>query len=347
MNIDFTVDQELRRVLTPTISNPARRWLPTLLLPVLLPLLLGACSRQPEEYFPGYVEADYVRLAAPLAGTLSKLYLNRGDKVAADAPAFILEQDSERAARQEAAFQVQRAQDQLSNLKLGKRPDELAAIRAQLAQAQAALTLSQAELARTSRLVAAKFNSPASLDQNRANVARDQGRVNELQAQLRVALQGARDYEIRAAEQDVKAAEAQLAQAEWKVAQKTQRTPIAAEVADVLFREGEMVPAGTPVLSLLPPANIKVRFFIPEVLLGRIALGQQVSLQCDGCGAPIAAKISFIARDAEYTSPIIYSKENRAKLVFMLEARPSLQDAARLHPGQPLEIRLVNSGSKA
>jgi HlyD family secretion protein len=325
------------------ISVPARRWLPA----ALALSLLGACSRQPDPYFPGYVEADYVRLAAPIGGTLSKLYLQRGDKVAAGAPAFMLEQDSERAARQEAAFQVQRAQDQLANLRLGKRPDELAALRAQLAQAQAALALSQAELARASKLVAEKFSSPASLDQSRANVARDQARVNELNAQLRVALQGARDYEIRAAEQAVNAAQAQLAQAEWRVAQKTQRTPAAADVADVLFREGELVPAGAPILSLLPPANIKARFFIPEALLGRVALGQEVRLQCDGCGAPIAAKISFIAREAEYTAPIIYSKENRAKLVFMLEARPALQDAPRLHPGQPLEIRLVNSGSKA
>lgn len=346
MNTDLTKHRELLHSPIPASSRPVRHRLPAL-LPLLLPLLLGACNRQPDDYFPGYVEADYVRLAAPIAGTLSKLYLKRGDQVAADAPAFTLEQDSERAARQEAQSQVQRAQDQLTNLKLGKRPDELAAIRAQLAQAQAALALSQAELARASKLVAEKFSSPASLDQNRANVARDQARVNELNAQLRVALQGARDYEIRAAEQAVKAAQAQLAQAEWRVAQKTQRVPVTATVADVLFREGELVPASTPVLSLLPPANIKARFFVPEALLGRIALGQEVRLQCDGCDSPITARISFIARDAEYTAPIIYSKENRAKLVFMLEARPGISDAARLHPGQPLEIRLVNSGNKA
>ena len=303
--------------------------------------LLAACNAKPADTFPGYAEAEYVRLAAPISGTLSKLHLNRGDQAPAAAAAFVLEQESERAARQEAAYRVARAQDQLANLRQGKRPDELAAIRAQLAQAQAALALSAAELARNSKLVAQQFLSPASLDQARAAVARDQGRVNELNAQLRQAMQGARSQEISAAEQEVRAAQAQLEQAGWRVEQKTQRTPVAGEVVDVLFREGEWVPAGAAVLTLLPPANIKARFFLPQTQLGAIAIGQDVRLQCDGCGTPIPAKISFIAREAEYTSPIIYSKENRASLVFMIEARPSLQDAARLHPGQPLEVQLA------
>jgi HlyD family secretion protein len=111
-------------------------------------------------------------------------------------------------------------------------------------------------------------------------------------------------------------------------------------VVEVLYREGEWVPAGAAVVSLLPPANIKARFFLPQTRLGALAVGQDVSLQCDGCSAPIPAKVSFIAREAEYTAPLIYSKENRAALVFMVEARPSLSDARRLHPGQPLEVRL-------
>ena len=306
-----------------------------------LTALLAACSPAPSDVFAGYAEADYVRLAAPLAGTVASVQVNRGDTVAAGAPAFVLEQASERAAREEAAFRVQSAEAQLANLKAGKRPDELAAIRAQQAQAQAALALSASELARATQLVNQNFNSAASLDQARANLARDQAHVNELNAQLRVARQGARSDEIGAAEQDVKAARALLQQAQWKLDQKTQRMPVAGDVVDVLVREGEWVPAGGVVLSLLPPGNLKARFFIPQTLLGSIALGQGVSLQCDGCGAPIAARISFIAREAEYTSPIIFSKENRAHLVFMIEARPALADARRLHPGQPLEVRLA------
>lgn len=303
-------------------------------------IALAGCSKPPVDWYAGYAEGDYVRLSAPVAGTLARLHLQRGDRVEAAAPAFVLEQDSERAAREEAESRMRVAQQQLANLQTGKRPDELAAVRAQLAQAQSALVLSNAELARTAKLVAEQFNSPATLDQARANVARDQARVNELAAQLRVAMQGARSAEIAAAGQEVKAAQAQLAQAEWRVAQKTQRTPAAGDVVDVLYREGEYVPLGGPVLTLLPPGNLKARFFVPQAVVGSLSVGQAVSLQCDGCGAPIPARLSFIAREAEFTSPLIYSRENRSALVFMVEARPEPAEARRLHPGQPLEVRL-------
>jgi HlyD family secretion protein len=322
--------------------NNIRRLLQRSVATVLL--LLAGCTDQASDYYSGYAEADYVRIASPIAGTLAKLYLQRGDHAEADAPAFVLEQDSERAAREQAAAQLQRAAAQLADVQKGRRPDEIAAIDAQLRQAQATATASAAELARQTRLIAGGAVSQSSLEQARAAAQRDRERVSELQAQLRINRLGARSDEIDAAKQDLKAAQAQLAQADWRLAQKTQRVPQAAEVADVLYREGEWVAAGSPVLSLLPPQNIKARFFVPETELGKLKLGQAVELRCDGCGAPIAATISFIAHDAEYTSPLIYSKENRANLVFMLEARPAPKDALRLHPGQPLEIRPAGEG---
>lgn len=300
---------------------------------------LAGCTEQSRDFYSGYAEADYVRLASPISGTLAKMYLKRGDKVERGASAFILEQENERAAREEAHSRVERAQAMLANLKKGKRPDEIAAVQAQLSQAQAALQLSITDLARQQQLAATKFISPARVDEARTAVARDQGRVRELQAQLRVTQLGARRDEIKAAEQDLSVAQAQLAQADWKLEQKTQKAPVAADVIDVLYREGELVPADSPVVTLLPAQNIKARFFVPETALGALRLGQDVILNCDGCGAAIRAKISFIAREAEYTSPLIYSKENRSTLVFMVEARPAPADAARLHPGQPLEIR--------
>lgn len=308
---------------------------------------LTACQQQARDSFPGYAEADYVRLAAPLGGTLAKLYLKRGDAAAADAPAFVLEQQSEAAARQEAEARQQRAQELLTNLQRGKRPDEIAALEAQRAQAQAALDLSNAEYKRVADLVAKRFNSPASMDQARTALASDQAKVRDVDAQLRLARQGARDNEVKAAEQDLKAAQAQVEQAQWRVGQKTQKVPQAGDVVDVLYQPGEYVPAGAPVLTLLPPENVKARFFLPQPLLGSVVLGQEVQLSCDGCGAPIAAKLSFIAREAEFTAPLIYSQENRATLVFMVEARPAPADARRLHPGQPLEVRLAARGKQA
>ena len=309
---------------------------------VLLALAAG-CSDKPADAFPGYAEAEYVRLATPIAGTLSKLHVQRGDRVERNAPAFVLEQDSERAAREEAASRVQRAQAQLANLQKGRRPEELAAVQAQLAQAIAALKLSTSNLARQKQLVEDRFIAPALLDEARGAVDRDQARVNELRAQVRVANLGARSDEIEAAGQELKAAQAQLAQADWKLAQKTQRMPVAGSVSDVLYREGEFVQAGSPVVSLLPPQNIKLRFFVPETQFAALQLGQEVIVQCDGCPVPIPAKISYLSSAPEYTSPLIYSKENRSALVFMIEARPAPDHAALLHPGQPVEIRLAQA----
>ncbi|MEO8408598.1 MAG: HlyD family efflux transporter periplasmic adaptor subunit [Oxalobacteraceae bacterium] len=310
-------------------------------------MLLAACSEPPSDRFPGYAEADYVRVSPALAGTLLRLQLKKGDTVKRGAPAFVLEQDSETAARAEAAFRVQAAEATLANLKKGKRPDEIATAQAQLAQAQAAARLSAADLARQNRLVETHFISAARLDEARAAAQRDLAHVRELQAQLRVLQLGARSDEIAAAEQERNAAQAQLAQLAWRLAQKSQTIPVDSIVDDVLYQEGEWVPAGSPVLSLLPAQNIKARFFVPETVLGQLQIGQAATLRCDGCGAPIAATVSFIARDAEYTAPLIYSKENRATLVFMVEARPERKDAYRLHPGQPLEVTLAPTTATA
>jgi HlyD family secretion protein len=313
---------------------------PFRLLCLLLAAPLAGCGDKPADFYPGYAEADYVRLASPLAGTLARLYVQRGDHMAPGAPAFVLEQDNERAARAAAQHRLERAQAVLADLEKGRRPAELEAVREQLAQAAAALQLSQADLVRAAALSQAQFVAPSRLDEAKAAVRRDSAHVRELQAQVRVAQLAARPDQLAAARQDVRAAQAELAQADWLLAQKSLKAPLEASVADVLFREGELVPAGMPVVSLLAPAYLRARFFVPQAQLGRLRLGQRVTLACDGCGAPLAAHISFIAREAEYTAPLIYSRENRASLVFMAEARPSPADAARLHPGQPLEVRL-------
>jgi len=107
-----------------------------------------------------------------------------------------------------------------------------------------------------------------------------------------------------------------------------------------MYRVGEWVPAGSPVVSLLPPGNIKVRFFVPETVVGALKVGQQATLRCDGCGDPIPVHIDYVSNQAEYTPPVIYSRESRSKLVYMVEARPTPEAATRLHPGQPVEATL-------
>jgi HlyD family secretion protein len=300
-------------------------------------LALAGCSPAPPAGYPGYVEGEFVRVAAPLSGTLLELAVQRGTEVAKEAPLFTLESEQERAARAEAQARVRQAQATLANLEKARRPPEIAAARAQLAQAQASLRQSDADLVRTQKLVADRFLPPQQRDQALAARDRDRGRVAELTQQLRVANLPARSDEIAAANAEVKAASDALAQAQWRVEQKSQTAPVAGLVADTLYRAGEWVAAGAPVVSLLPPANVKLRFYIPETLVGSLRIGDAVTVRCDGCGADIPAQVRFIATQAEFTPPVIYSRENRSNLVFLVEAWPESPNPA-LHPGLPVEV---------
>ncbi len=133
--------------------------------------------------------------------------------------------------------------------------------------------------------------------------------------------------------------EAEVAKAKWNLNQKRQTAPSDAFVIDTLYSEGELVPAGRPVIVLLPPKNIKVRTFLNETRLGTLHVNDPVRVTVDGVPEPFAGKISFISPHAEYTPPVIYSKDNRGKLVYMTEVAFDDATAAKLHPGQPVEIQ--------
>ena len=310
------------------------------LLPMLLAAALAACSSPDDGVLQGYAEGEYVRVAAPFAGTLIKLEVARGAQVAAGAPLFALEAENEAAARREAEDRVRRAEAQRDNLKKGSRPTELDTLRAQIAQSQSTAELSRRDLVRTEELVKKGFLPPQKLDEARMAVENTRQRVRENESQLATANLGGRPDEIRAAESEVEAARAGLAQADWRLRQKTVASTVAGVVTDTNFVRGEWVAAGAPVVALLPPENVKVRFFVPEPKLGAVKIGQAVELSCDGCAAKIAATVSFVASTAEFTPPVIYSRESRAKLVFLVEARPAKEDATKLHPGQPVDVRL-------
>jgi HlyD family secretion protein len=305
-----------------------------------LALALSACGNSAPSAIQGYVEGEYVRIAAPFAGTLVRLDTQRGQAVAAGAPLFALEAESEDAARREAEDRMKRAQAQVDDLRKGRRTTEIDSARAQLSQAQAVAVNSERDFARQADLAAKGFVSQERVDEARAARDRDRGRVAELTAQLETPRAGTRPDEIRAAEAETAAAREALKQADWKLRQKTVASSVEGTVTDTLFTRGECVPAGAPVVAVLPPANVKVRFFVPEPRLGAVKVGQKVSLACDGCAGAIAAQVTYIASQAEFTPPVIYSKDSRAKLVFLVEAKPAAPDAAKLHPGQPIDVTL-------
>jgi HlyD family secretion protein len=309
------------------------------LVPLIAATILAGCGRgDADAPMSGYAEAELVYVAASAAGTLQTLAVRRGDSVRRGQPLFALDADPEALGREAAAARSERAQAQADDLRKGRRPNELAAIDQQLVQAQAALAGSASALKRNQTLVEQGFIAPLQLDELIAARDRDAARVRELQAQRASAVEAARTDEIAAAAAEARGSLADLAQARWREGQKARSAPTDAQVFDVMYRVGEWVAAGAPVLALLPPGAVKLRFFVPQPALARLAVGGRVAVSCDGCPAGLAARINFVSPQAEFTPPVIYSNESRSKLVFMVEAEP-LGDAV-LKPGQPVAVRL-------
>jgi HlyD family secretion protein len=300
---------------------------------------LAGCSTVEPDRVQGYVEGEFVYVASPLPGTLESLDVQRGAEVRAGDPLFALDSTPERAARDEATRRLAQGQANWEDVQKGKRPSELEALEAQLRQARAALDLSERELLRQGRLGPTHSVSAQELDRARALRDQDRQRVTQLEADLQTGRLGGREDQVVAAEVNVRALEAALARAEWDLAQKRQSALEAGFVFDTLYRPGEWVAAGRPVVVLLPPPNIKVRAFVPQTQIGAVKLGQGVRVLVDGIPKPYPGKVSYISPRAEYTPPVIYSRESRAKLVFMVEARFEPQVAVQLHPGQPVDVQ--------
>ena len=164
--------------------------------------------------------------------------------------------------------------------------------------------------------------------------------MDQLTADLSTGKLGGREDAVRAADSAVAAAQSGLEHARWSLDQKQQSAPTQAAVHDTLYREGEYVAPGNPVVVLLPPANLKVRFFVPQARLSTLHPGDAVTVQPDGAPKAFPATINFISDQLEYTPPVIYSRETRADLVCMVEATFAAADAAELRPGQPVDVEL-------
>jgi HlyD family secretion protein len=267
-----------------------------------LALLAAACGKPASDAMQGYGEADYLYLSSQDAGIVGEVFVREGDAVAAGAQVFRL--DPERL-----SYGAQSAEAQRS------------AAAAAVTTAQAEATLAQRNYARGAQLAEQGFYPRARLDSDRA--ARDAANARLAQARREAAAAGAETGLARERVNDLSGA-----------------APRAGTIEQIFHRPGEVVAAGQPIVALLPPENMKVRFFAPEELLSRLRVGETVNVSCDGCEQPVPATISFIAREPQFTPPVIYSLDQREKLVYLVEAR--FDRTVPIRPGQPVDIRLAS-----
>ncbi len=266
-----------------------------------LALLAAACGRDASDVLQGYGEADYIYLSSQDAGVVGELFVREGNAVEAGARVFRL--DPVRLSYGAESAVAQRAA-------------AVAAVRT--AQAQA--TLAQRNYARSAQLAERGFYSRARLDADRAS--------------LEVA-----NAQLAQARRQATAAGAETGLAEERLEDLAGTAPAAGTIEQIYHRAGEVVAAGQPIAALLTPENMKVRFFAPEALLTQLPVGARVLISCDGCAQPLEAQVSFVAQEPQFTPHVIYSLDQREKLVFLVEAR--FAGATPIRPGMPVDVRIA------
>jgi HlyD family secretion protein len=265
----------------------------------LLSLLLQGCSN-PEHASQGYIEGQFRYIAANFSGVLQQLYVEKGATVQSGQPLFKLDPQPE-------SDQLKQAENQML------------AAQADQQRSFADITLQQLIYKRQESLFRKGVSNQDTLDRSKADLQKAKADFSQKIALLAVA-------------------EASLTQAQWAYQQKLIVAPVSGIIFDTYYRGGELITANYPVVSMLAPQDVKVVFYVSEPQLSQIQLGQTIEISCDNC-KPIAAKINFISPQAAYTPPVIYSEQIRDKLVFLIEAKPDLADAFKLHPGQPVSVQ--------
>lgn len=310
-----------------------------LAVPLVAVLALAGCGESQPRTFSGYMEGDLLYIGPQEAGRVTRLDVQEGTRVSAGSALALLEDDVQRADLAAAQGTLAEAEAKLAKARAAvQRPEDIAVLQASERRAAAALDLSRIELDRQKALAPRGASSQANLDSAQHSFDQNQASLDEVRRQIDAGRVASRDEDIAAAQASVRSAKANADAAAIRLARRTLTTPQDGQVQTLYYRVGELVPEGKPVVSVLPPGLVKVRFFVPEAQLPQIRPGQSVTVTCDGC-QPITADITFIADSAEYTPPVIYSREERAKLVYLVEARP--RDPARARPGQPVTVSLA------
>ena len=291
------------------------------------------------DIWQGYADAEFIRIGPPLQGLLVEVAVKAGDFVKPGQLLFAQDNAFDIAARDEILARVAGAEARLANLQAAGRVEEIAQAEAVLADAKAALQRAATDLARADVLVKTQSTSVQQHDQARAEMLSAAAKVQAAEAALALKHSPTgRMQEIQAQTAVLAEGKAQLAQATWRLAQRSRVAPAGGLISDVYARVGETPNAGIPVVSLLPPENMLIRFFVPETALATIHAGMRLGVGCDACKPVLTAAVSFVSPRAEYTPPVIYSEAARSKLVYLVEARP---DSPFLKPGQPVTVRVL------
>jgi len=314
---------------------------PKLFSLLFLPFFLfNGCGDKMPATYQGYAEGEFINVSSSQSGRLDKLFVKRGDHVAKGSNLFALECDSELIALDQASSERAAAQATLDDYQKGSRPQELEVIKAQLAQAIANSENAKEQLERNTLLNRSNALSKEQFDTSAALAKTTAAKVEELRNTLRVAGLAKRSDQIKAQKERIKQLNAAMEQIRWKLDEKSLKSRGNALIFDTLYREGEWVQPGGIIVRLLPPENIKVRFFVPQQIAEKLIIGQSATITSRADNRKLPARITYISTEAEYTPPVIYSNETKEKLIYMVEAYPSAADAPLLHPGQPVEISL-------
>ena len=307
----------------------------------VLPVIAGlfsSCAPAPP-LATGYVEGEYILVAPVETGRILLLAKKRGDRIAKGEMVVQMEADDATIAVNEAEAALMQARAQLENLKEGRRPEELAVIEATLKSAEAQRAEAQLVFDREQNLAKRGINAKADLDQATTALQQADAMVAQTSANLAVARLPARPMEIDAARAQVQQSEARLATARWRLEHRRLTVPSDGVIDDIVRREGEVAGPSQPVISVLPDGAVKIRLYAAEKSLSGLTLGTEISVRCDGCGADVRARISYISDSPEFTPPVIYSLENRQKLVYLIEAKPE-GEQPMLKPGQIVDAVL-------
>ncbi len=308
---------------------------PVRLLAILVLGFLASCDSPKDDYWLGYIEGELALIAPPQPGWITSIDVMRGAKIKRGDALFTLDAVRELAARDNANAAIAAANEQASQA-----ASQIAQAQAEEAQVDTDIARNEKELARQQELV--RTGATPRRDLETAQAAYDSARAHRIQT---VALQTQAAAARRQAEAQAHQAEANLTTAEFNLSERTVHAQLMGEVQDIYFRQGEYANAGAPVVAVLPPANVFVRFFVPEPEVSKLMLGSQVRISCDGCAADLTGTITFIASQAEFTPPVIYSTGNRERLVFKAEAR--VAGGLPIRPGVPVEVRPVAAAPAA